>query len=50
MLDVQNLGVSFGGEVLFEGRDILKMNSADLTELRKDMQIIFQDPYFYCVV
>lgn len=33
------------GEVLFEGRDIMQMSNADLTELRKDMQIIFQDPY-----
>ena len=42
---ILNLAPAHGGEVLFEGRDILKMNSSDLTELRKDMQIIFQDPY-----
>ena len=33
------------GEVLFEGRDILKLGKNDLKELRKEMQIIFQDPY-----
>lgn len=34
-----------GGKVLFEGRDILKMNKKELQKLRKDVQIIFQDPY-----
>jgi len=33
------------GEVLFEGKDILKMSSAELKSLRRDVQIIFQDPY-----
>lgn len=33
------------GEVLFEGEDILKVSSNRLKTLRKDMQIIFQDPY-----
>lgn len=33
------------GEVFFEGKDILKMNSKELKALRKDVQIIFQDPY-----
>lgn len=33
------------GEVLFEGEDILKVQNKRLTEMRKDMQIIFQDPY-----
>ena len=33
------------GEVLFEGRDILTLNDKDLKLLRKDVQIIFQDPY-----
>jgi oligopeptide transport system ATP-binding protein len=33
------------GEVEFEGRDILKLGSNDLRSLRKEMQIIFQDPY-----
>ncbi len=33
------------GEVLFEGKDILKANGRELNELRRYMQIIFQDPY-----
>lgn len=33
------------GEVLFEGRDITKIKKKELRKLRKDMQIIFQDPF-----
>lgn len=33
------------GEVLFRGKDILKCNKHEMKELRKDMQIIFQDPF-----
>ncbi len=33
------------GEVHFDGRDILHMPDAELLELRRRMQIIFQDPY-----
>jgi oligopeptide transport system ATP-binding protein len=33
------------GEITFEGRDVLKMGSAELRRLRREMQIIFQDPY-----
>ncbi|MCL6631882.1 MAG: dipeptide ABC transporter ATP-binding protein [Alicyclobacillus herbarius] len=34
-----------GGEVLYEGRDILKIPGAEVRRLRREMQIIFQDPY-----
>src|SRR5512146_317561 len=34
-----------GGKVLFEGKDVTEMNSKDLKQIRKEMQIIFQDPY-----
>jgi peptide/nickel transport system ATP-binding protein/oligopeptide transport system ATP-binding protein len=34
-----------GGEVLFEGKDILKLTGVELKKMRKNMQIIFQDPY-----
>lgn len=34
-----------GGEVLFQGRDLLKMRRRELKETRRQMQIIFQDPY-----
>ena len=33
------------GEVFFEGRDITKAGKAEMRKLRKDMQIIFQDPF-----
>ncbi|REJ33355.1 MAG: peptide ABC transporter substrate-binding protein [Bacillota bacterium] len=33
------------GEVRFEGRDVLKLSREEMRELRKEMQIIFQDPY-----
>ncbi len=34
-----------GGKVIFEGKDVTAMDSKDLKQVRKDMQIIFQDPY-----
>jgi peptide/nickel transport system ATP-binding protein/oligopeptide transport system ATP-binding protein len=33
------------GEVSFNGEDIIRMRPASLKVLRRDMQIIFQDPY-----
>ena len=33
------------GEVIFEGRDITKLSSHEMKKMRKDMQIIFQDPF-----
>jgi oligopeptide transport system ATP-binding protein len=33
------------GEVLFDGRDVLKLSRGDLRRARRDMQIVFQDPY-----
>jgi oligopeptide/dipeptide ABC transporter ATP-binding protein len=33
------------GKVLFEGRDVLTLGKTDLRELRREMQIVFQDPY-----
>ncbi|MCI0336705.1 MAG: ATP-binding cassette domain-containing protein [Acidobacteria bacterium] len=34
-----------GGEVRFDGRDLVKLGRGELRELRRRMQIIFQDPY-----
>jgi oligopeptide/dipeptide ABC transporter ATP-binding protein len=34
-----------GGTVIFDGREVTKMPKDDLRKLRKDMQIIFQDPF-----
>ena len=33
------------GQVLFEDRDLLAMKAKDLKAMRREMQIIFQDPY-----
>src|SRR5574337_1936426 len=33
------------GEVFFEGRNLFKITKEELRKLRRDMQIIFQDPY-----
>lgn len=33
------------GEVFYEGKDIMKMSSKEMREMRKKMQIVFQDPY-----
>lgn len=33
------------GKVTFEGQDVLAMNSKQMKILRRDMQIIFQDPF-----
>ncbi len=34
-----------GGSIEFEGRDIAKLKGKELISFRKDMQMIFQDPY-----
>jgi len=33
------------GSIVFEGRDVMQLGSEDLRALRRDMQIIFQDPF-----
>ena len=33
------------GEIEFEGRDVLALGKSDLRALRREMQIVFQDPY-----
>ncbi len=34
-----------GGEILFEGKDVCKLDRKELRSMRRDMQIVFQDPY-----
>jgi oligopeptide transport system ATP-binding protein len=34
-----------GGEIYFEGKNLLAMSQRELREMRRQMQIIFQDPY-----
>jgi len=33
------------GEILFQGKDICKLNPTEMRSVRRDMQIVFQDPY-----
>src|SRR5215831_6647825 len=33
------------GDVIFEGKSVFAANNRELKELRRDMQIIFQDPF-----
>ncbi len=33
------------GQVFFEGKDITKFSKKEILKVRKDMQIVFQDPY-----
>jgi len=34
------------GEIYLEGRDIVKLDEKEMQKLRRDMQIVFQDPYW----
>jgi ABC-type oligopeptide transport system ATPase subunit len=34
-----------GGEIYFQGKNLLAMSQRELREMRRQMQIIFQDPY-----
>jgi peptide/nickel transport system ATP-binding protein/oligopeptide transport system ATP-binding protein len=42
---ILNLLSPSGGSVKFEGRDIFTLGRAEMKRLRRDLQIIFQDPY-----
>jgi len=44
-LAILNLIEPTGGKISFKGVDISKMTSSELREMRKRMQLIFQDPY-----
>ena len=33
------------GEIFFEGKDVCKLDREELRSIRRDMQIVFQDPY-----
>src|SRR6478672_11409518 len=34
-----------GGQVIYNGRDLAKLSTSEMREQRKDLQMIFQDPY-----
>lgn len=40
-----NLSTPTSGEVIFQGRDIAKLSKKEQKDMRKNIQIIFQDPY-----
>lgn len=42
---VLRLNEATEGQVLFEGKDVLRCSPKEMKTLRKNMQIIFQDPY-----
>ena len=42
---VLRLEQATSGEVIFDGKDVLKAGSRQMKTLRRDMQIVFQDPY-----
>jgi peptide/nickel transport system ATP-binding protein len=44
-LTLLRLQPASGGEVVFGGREILKLSHAEFRPLRRRMQIVFQDPY-----
>jgi peptide/nickel transport system ATP-binding protein len=44
-LTLMRLHEATGGEVLFEGRDILKMSPREFMPYKRRIQIIFQNPY-----
>lgn len=33
------------GEIIFEGKNVAKLNAVEMQKLRREMQIIFQDPF-----
>ena len=42
---ILKLHPSSGGQIIFDGKDITNLKSSQMREIRKQMQIIFQDPY-----
>lgn len=42
---ILKLHAASGGQIIFEGKDITNLKSSEMREIRKKMQIIFQDPY-----
>jgi peptide/nickel transport system ATP-binding protein/oligopeptide transport system ATP-binding protein len=42
---VLRLQPATSGQVLYQGRDLATVSKGDMRELRREMQIVFQDPY-----
>jgi oligopeptide/dipeptide ABC transporter ATP-binding protein len=45
VLTLLGLEAATEGQITFEGRDVTRLNGAPLKELRRHIQMIFQDPY-----
>jgi len=42
---ILQLDKATAGKILYKGKDLTKLSDKDIRELRKEIQIIFQDPY-----
>jgi len=42
---ITRLEPASSGKILYRGQDLTKLSESDMRKLRKDIQIIFQDPY-----
>ena len=42
---IAGLHTATGGQILFNGQDVCKMNKKQLHEYRREMQMVFQDPF-----
>src|SRR5579871_1091373 len=42
---ILRLNKATGGKVIFDKKDVFALSAGDLKRTRRDMQIIFQDPY-----
>ncbi|MFL6240832.1 MAG: ABC transporter ATP-binding protein [Actinomycetes bacterium] len=42
---ILNLHPATSGEVIFQGRELTKLSRKDMRPIRRDLQIVFQDPY-----
>src|SRR5690606_22866655 len=42
---ILQLDKATSGQILYKGIDITKLSNSEIKKLRKDIQIIFQDPY-----
>lgn len=42
---ILKLHPSNGGQIIFDGRDITNLKASGMRDIRREMQIIFQDPY-----
>ena len=42
---IMNLENATEGQIIYKGRDVTKLSSTEIKELRKEIQLIFQDPF-----